>query len=803
MLEAENFRFSPLFAKFFGHDLGIKEGPTATAAKPFSLPLFADEGTDTPRKPAIRHGLSGFGRRNSLLVIYVAAVVLANPVLLKGLRLHFSIYEMQKETEEGSGNSFQTTCDGALNTGIPGQVTIPAAATGGLSPDIADLTNLAQCITGELQKNIPEHKKALKEANLAALFMFAEAIHEEKIDATHAFTTRSAVGKIMQRRIQKALAYIQEHMSDMITIERHFEEEIVGLVVTNPQRPKLKVRKVGTTDVPHEEEFDFVHLAHGTPWALPPGVVPGPTVSSAIPNQDTIGQFLAANDLLLENGRIKSGAHIGITGLSLSAYDYVPLVLRYTSLVEPTETGYTIRPENAVYYQGLLTFISRDGVPAPPRLHARHFANRPPILGTSEELHALQLQKHFDWLSFWTVFVDANIARFLGKLPKDLRYRQTMDVKARMVDYARQTEAYRRGEQAEVGLRRTGLWLAFGGQGFYVDPADADKAELDLVKKAPLTRKDRAGFLLRRGSLADITSTAYVVVQSNKAFVDAYTILHSCVTASPPAIQYLVARMFELGVATHAAGDFKDVVPTLHSDVLLAPNLLDRSNDAVFMSLGNTVKEVVQGQPEYAKGRFLRTPDGELVHAIDMGMGGKGTHVARLAGSGEESIIGMRWPDTNFLDAGVDGAASLAPMTVLLSSIAAQGDKHPAESLLKCYHEEVLPSKRDFEKEIGQFKSVWKEVHEKHAFLVLCEEVAGNALEYLECTDKVFASDSREKLVGGWERAKQHAAATDKYRGAVKNIRAFDPPSMEMYFERFVDLSPSEVQKCWDAHMKV
>ncbi|KAJ7089969.1 hypothetical protein C8R44DRAFT_957849 [Mycena epipterygia] len=781
MPDTENFRFSSLFAKFFGHDLGIKEGLTATAAKPFSL--FADEGTDTPRKPAIRHGLSGFGRRNSLLVIYVAAVVLANPVLLKGLRLHFSIYEMQKETEEGSGNSFQTTCNGALNTGIPGQVTIPAVATGGLSPDIADLTNLAQCITAELQKNIPEHKKALKEANLAALVL--------------------AVGKIMQRKIQKALAYIQEHMSDMITIERHFEEEIVGLVVTNPQRPKLKVRKVGTTDVPHEEEFDFVHLAHGTPWALPPGVIPGPTVSSAIPNQNSIGQFLAANDLLLENGRIKSGAHIGITGLSLSAYDYVPLVLRYTSLIEPTETGYTIRPENAVHYQGLLTFISRDGVPAPPRLHAKHFANRPPILGTSEELHALQLQKHFDWLSFWTVFVDANVARFLGKLPKDLRYRQTMDIKARMVDYARQTEAYRRGEQAEVGLRRTGFWLAYGGQGFYVDPDDAEKAELDLVEKAPLTRKDRTGFLLRRGSLADVTSTAYVDVQSNKAFMDAYTILHSCVTASPPGIQYLVARMFELGVATHAAGDFKDVVPTLHSDVLLTPNLLDRNNDAVLVSLGNTVKEIVRGQPEYAKGRFLRTPDGALVHAIDMGMGGKGTRVAHLAGSGEESIIGMRWPDTNFLDAGVDGAASLAPMTVLLSSIAAQGDKHPAESLLKCYYEKVLPSKRDFEEEIEQFKSVWKEVQEKHAFLVLCEAVAGNALEYLECTDKVFASDSREKPVGGWERAKQHAAATDKYREAVKSIRAFDPPSVEMYFEQFVDLSPSEVQKCWDAHMKM
>jgi len=92
-------------------------------------------------------------------------------------------------------------------------------------------------------------------------------------------------------------------------------------------------------------------------------------------------------------------------------------------------------------------------------------------------------------------------------------------------------------------------------------------------------------------------------------------------------------------------------------------------------------------------------------------------------------------------------------------------------------------------------------VQDKYAFLVLCEAVAGNALEYLEYTDKVFASDSREKLVGGWEKARQHVTATDKYRKAVEHIPAFNPPSVEEYFERFVDLSPSEVQKCWDAHM--
>ncbi|THV03156.1 hypothetical protein K435DRAFT_852220 [Dendrothele bispora CBS 962.96] len=36
-----------------------------------------------------------------------------------GLKLHFKVFVMQDEGEAGSGYSCQTTCDGALNTGIP------------------------------------------------------------------------------------------------------------------------------------------------------------------------------------------------------------------------------------------------------------------------------------------------------------------------------------------------------------------------------------------------------------------------------------------------------------------------------------------------------------------------------------------------------------------------------------------------------------------------------------------------------------------------------------------------------------
>ncbi|KAF9072577.1 hypothetical protein BDP27DRAFT_1320195 [Rhodocollybia butyracea] len=559
-----------------------------------------------------------------------------------------------------------------------------------------------------------------------------------------------------------------------------------------------------TVVIPYE--FDFVHMANGTPNA--PTVPLGRMVTTAIPNHDDVGRFLADNDLLDSNGQIKVTAKIGIAGLGLSAYDYVPLVLRYTSIIEPTEKGYKINEDNARRYPGLLTFVSKSGVPAPPRhIDPKHFtipAGLRLIL-TTEEVHALLLQQKFDWLSVWKVFLDANVARFLSKMPKDLQHRKTTSttsldivVKERMMDYVRQNDAYMQGKQTEVGLLRSGYRQIYWGQGFELDPTQSEK---DLVAKAPLTRKDRAGPLMRRGSLAEVTSAAYLAANSNKAFFNDYATLHSHVAASPPAIQQLVARMFELDVAKFVQGSFEEDVPRLvgQGQKFFTPKLLSRNHDPVLVSLKGKVDEIAPGQPKYDKGRFIRTRDVKTpVHAIDMGIGGEGTTVKDFTGG--TSIIGMQWHDTSTLDAAADSAANLAPMTVLLSTMAQEGIEKPVERLLKDYHA-GLPSEKEFDKEVEQFRSTWKEVHEKRAFLLLCESVVTDAPQYLEYSDKVFDPQSRKDLVDDWVQNKLHDDAIATYNQAIKGIPEFDPPSVTKYFERFVDLSRSEVTKCWDAYM--
>ncbi|KAF7339428.1 hypothetical protein MSAN_02156900 [Mycena sanguinolenta] len=737
--------------------------------KQTSLPGFAAGDIPTravARRDAIHHGLSGFGRRNSLLVIYVAAVLHANRAKLNGLKLHFSIYEMQKDHEKGSGYSCQTTSDGALNTGIPGQQDIPKVVANDLPSEFAELTDLAKCITAELEKDVDGHKARLKEENVAALKLFVDAIHDSKIDARQAFTTRGAVGQIQQAKIEEALQYIKEHMQDVITVDRHFEHEVVGVVVTNPQKPQFKVKRIGTRDEPTLVTFDFVHLANGAPAraAIPRDVLEtsGHKVFTAVPNHAGVKDFLINNNLLDQDNH------------------YVPLILQHTSFITATDMGYTIDEAKAKEYRGLLKFISHPRDSTPPRhIDANHFASPTKPILTSEDVHALLLQKHFDWLNF------------LDRLPR--RERRALPPQAAQGSALPAAH----GREGAYGLQRTGYWLLFGGQGFHANPA---QVEAELVKKAPLTRKDRAGFLMRRGSLADITSLAYVENRSNKEFFARYTTMQNLITASPPAIHQLVARMFELGVVTHEVGDYEDVLPNCSPNVLFAPDLADRKADQVLKSLAGKVKEVVPSQPEYAKGRFLRVKDDEvLTHAIDVGQGGQGTRVMRATDAKDQSIVGMRWPDTAFLDAAAHGAATLAPMTVLLSSIAQQGTDKPAEKLLE-YYTAGLPTAAEFTAEVEQFRPVWEEMHQKHAFLALCEEVSGNFDDYLEYTDQVFNATTRDQLVGRWTAANMHVSALKKYEEARRSIPEFNPPSVEEYFARFVDLSPSEVERCWDAH---
>ncbi|KAK1227243.1 hypothetical protein PQX77_009756, partial [Marasmius sp. AFHP31] len=933
MYDKKKYNFSPLLDELLGH--GFVLVPTAPSTPPPSTepsapvpssPLAPSQQAQTPplapSQPLypprpIRHGLSGFGRRNSLLLIYVAAFVLANQDALKkqGLRLHFTIFEKQSEHEAGSGYSCQTNSDGALNTGLPGRVDIPTVDLGGIKgwaalealsnrdgalnnglpgqvnekavlglpnsdaltslgltarealfhsnkalnsghpvrvtekavlglASLNALTNLAQCIGEDPQLDINKHQRDLRERNLAALDMFADATVDNRINTEHAFTTRGAVGKIQQSRILSALEFIEENMSELITIERKFLHEVVKVDVKEPQKPKLTARFLDADDVVMVETFDFIHLSNGTPGRspLPEGLKEYPVFSS-IPNLRSVGAFLERCQLL-ENRVLKSGSRIGITGFSLSAYDFVPLILQHTSMLKDTPEGYDIDVEEAKKYKGLLTFISKTGVPAPPH-HPRPAPNptettnaTPTTILTTKEVHAMLLQKDYQWFDLWKVFLDANVARSLKKRPKDLQYNdEKMSAANRMKSYAEQTKAYLtdKGEPTEVGLLREGYGSIYGGQGFEVGE-DLSMAEKTLERDAPLTRRQRAGPLLRRAQLSDITKEKYVVTDghSNKEFFDEYGILRLAIAASPTRIHNLVTRLFEFEVAKHVEMDFQEITSDnfqTGSDetkstsfaALFAPPMLEPRADKALQSLlrpdssENALKgeaaqvvEVIRGQPEYAKGRFLKARDrtAGVTHVMDMGMGGNGI---RCKDSGNcpdgltRSMVGVQWWDTTSIDAAVKEMPSAAVMTVLLSSYAQQGFERAVDKLIEDYKNK-LPTAGEYEEEVDSFKSVWEEMNKKRAFLELCGQVARDGPQYVEYTDGVFDEQKRSEVA---KRVREREGNTDAdhlaldvYDDAIApaNILPFAPPSVDKYFDRFVDFTPFEIERCWTDH---
>jgi hypothetical protein len=77
------------------------------------------------------------------------------------------------------------------------------------------------------------------------------------------------------------------------------------------------------------------------------------------------------------------------------------------------------------------------------------------------------LQKAFNWLAFWKLFLDANVARTLKKLPSQLdcrRYMSALDLD-RMKNYACPTEELfaNSSHLTDVGLIRSGC---VAGRGF-------------------------------------------------------------------------------------------------------------------------------------------------------------------------------------------------------------------------------------------------------------------------------------------------------------------------------------------------
>ncbi|EIW79863.1 hypothetical protein CONPUDRAFT_155259 [Coniophora puteana RWD-64-598 SS2] len=759
-----------------------------------------------------------------------------------GLNLKFDVFEMQSEANVGTGNAFQVDFDAAMNTGIPGRVPsviwdkIPSEYQY-IVPAAGDLASFA---AEALASTADMHREELRNRNLVAYDLFVKSLHGGKtVDVSTPCTTRGKVGDIQHDSIQKVLKFVEDNVPE-IKIEFHYSHTVVDADFSTPTKPKLIVRKDGGGgDGIHEYEFDFVHFAHGTTWKDPvsnPGVVQN--AFSGTPNSASVRRFLSDKGLL-SGDKIRSDAQpsLCITVMSLSAYDFIPIILRYTNMIcfSHSKNCYEIDSVAAEQYQGLFTFISRTrGKTAPPRHHFSHqwpgrkLSHNGTFVDTNQ-VHAMFLKKDFDWLSFSRPLLYHGVAYERHTTPRKINILDCkMTTAARTAAYHAQTALHRIGEVTEIGLIRAGYHAIFEGFGFENNP---DDAHAKFVDRAPLSRKGREGWLVRRSALFDVTHPDFVKDQSNREFFRNVEELILSFSASPVAVQDLISQLFSLGVATHVVGECSDIeydnehqkialnitldgggIKRRHFDAMFASKTITSHADILLQAIKSKAMEATElkgaeakvklfseGVLEYAKGRFLQTVDRTLIHATDAGLGGHGDDAKGYR-------VGMQWTDTHDLASSANWAATASRTLVLLSAMKADGmkagyDSSPVQDLMKIY-EDSLPTDKAFEEEAASFEQDWLELVKKKGFLDTCEHFAKDADDYCDLAGNAFDHDSRQKCLSRLaERHHSHCILEGVYAYDLKRRNeagVYNPVNKKQFFRRFVDFTSGELERCWN-----
>ncbi|KAH9060393.1 hypothetical protein EDB83DRAFT_2387380 [Lactarius deliciosus] len=572
-----------------------------------------------------------------------------------------------------------------------------------------------------------------------------------------------------------------------------------------PSKPCLFVKGVAET-VQARHEFDFVAFAHGTP--LVSAVISGvaPKTYSLTPNHDTLSAFLQDHKMLDDDGYVIPGKSILITGESLSSYDYATLFMAFLRgfwLNASNPVGYEFDEANALQYQGLITFVSRsERGPAAPRI-APDFKWRgaPPIL-TTKEMHALRLQRKYNWLDFVYEFLEANVARSTDQVPANVNSNKTTEEYMTKY-YADSLDHLTTGNSNQETALLCAAYSAFvAGSGFEIDPKIAEDA---LIQEAPLTREGRAGWPLFSASGVEMSLHAMIDTPENAAFFKHWLVMHNFAAASPPTIQHSIALLFKLGIARHQIGTFdqigisptgdKVVLADNRFDVVLGAKVISREDDVLRSCVGG-VSQIMPGMPEYGKGMHFKTVGGEPINAIDVGLGGWGAVVKNE--HQEPRTVGKILNGTNSHSHAVDWASNFALYTLLLSvALVLCPDDSPVETVAGFY-DRTLPAAAAFKAEVAGFEPVWRELQEKLLLLRLCKELAGgDATKYRSYTDQVFTRATRDNFLDQVHDADPHRA--DTYAIALDSLPTFDPPTLAQYERRFSVFTRPQLNAMWDS----
>ncbi|ORX89079.1 hypothetical protein K493DRAFT_179396, partial [Basidiobolus meristosporus CBS 931.73] len=747
-------------------------------------------------------GLSGFGPRHAFYLMYQAMVILAYQDKLdkiKGhvnFKLHYTVFEKQGENTAGFGHAFQEDCDATVNTPVTKLPNFLGNVNSTEFQTLKEIADLPGTMYGSLKGRYTDLLEELIKTNPPAAVLFKNAFQHGEPNTSIACMTRGEWGKIQGRNIRKALDYIRDNMSDKIVIDILYSHEVIGVDFdTNPQKPGIKVKSGG---VERTAQFDFVSFAHGTRLTLPLKPEVNPTAYyHATPNHKTMREYLTRRGIL-EDGRIRNNnKKIALTGLGLSFYDYASLLLAFLPDIEISTDPIKYIEHNAEKYQGLITVIShgKNG-PAPPRTALDPNWRGGRSFFSARDMHALRLQRNSNWLPIAYEFLEAHIARTLRKLPSQVNSRVKGDgsqvtVREYMERYHKDILQYPNSAATETGLLRAGYTAFSIGTGIVSNIEDHER---HLILEAPLSRSGRLGLPMFSSSCSEISSIANYDTDANTSFFKRWSEQLFFNYASPVPIQDIMSALFTSGIAVHVEGGFGDIgfsddkftFNDAKFDALLAPKTFDRKRDP---ALSAAVKNIIDGVPEYGKGGYFQTTEGEPIHAFDAGMGGSGAKVGKRT-------VGVQWSDglTNNHAAAAEWASHHAFHTLALAvAMCHNPDITPIKTVRNILRRKHMSMGRQFNLEVLQFRHDWNDLQQRLFFLRLAADLAGdNANRYYEITDCIFSKETRDWFIAGLTDDER-----DKY-DALKSkfvTSQYDPPTISQFESRFPDYTNRQYEE--------
>ncbi|KAI0163485.1 hypothetical protein BJ166DRAFT_579113 [Pestalotiopsis sp. NC0098] len=770
-------------------------------------------------KRTVTHALIGFGPRNATLFKHAVVAYVSERALFQkmGLELAFYIFDEAEQEYAAQGQAWRTECEGNANSGIP--ISAPLRGVEKIQEDWMHILKQAINFEDSASRDLVTYADTLadqyKKINPAAYALLREStLPGGAVDTTAPWGTRASIGLLLQKSVFDVIEFVRTNIPE-IQIHMNWGLELFGMNLTNPQRPVLAM-SFGLGDT---MTFDYVHIAQGLSkhpsfgdrwmddeyWSEFIHLEPA--------NYDGLLGRLQLRGLLTEGGTmIKPRAKIAIAGLSLSAYDYVPILMQFTDMLELTDEGWRINVRNARKYEGLLTFIAPDGRVAPPCHYpdrtnpsGSNYWPRENSLISTEELHALHMQQEFDWMTVALPLLRASVCLELDR-PLDLNDPAlTRTPLQQMRDYREQNERYQAGHQTEIGLLRLGQQLFFEGHGLERYPATANAA---LLAKAPFTHV--SGPMARKSLLSEM-SLLKVASKSPRGNRDMWKYFKSLDSASPVQVQDLVAQLFDLGVAVYAKGKMEQMKPArggrhvaldnehwFHLVIAPQTNTTDAWNKRI--DQGIVPDEVVlmedpnliNSAPAITKGRFwLDTRTSTEIHVIDAGSGSAG-HLMSKGDIEAGWIVGARDSDNDTLTGIFDWAPTAARYLVLLSVLTAGGADRPPKYVLASL-ENTLPKDDVFEREMAQFEGVWNEVVQKYAFIDFCHHLKGRIPPNL--FKNVYDPDRRAAAIEEINRLLP--GSRFYYDQRVAQLGPYKPLTWFDHLNRHVDLTPDQMDEAW------